>query len=69
MTLSREQLNFFGTFGYLLIRQLFSSEEIRKIIEGFEWSIQNYGEGKNHDVKIVPHFQGPLNIHQKCVLF
>ena len=60
MTLSREQLNFFGTFGYLLIRQLFSSEEIRKIIEGFEWSIQNYGEGKNHDGKNRTTFPGPI---------
>ena len=49
MTLSKKQLNFFDTFGYLLVRQLFSSKEIEKIIEGFEWSIQNYAGGKNHD--------------------
>ena len=37
MTLSQEQLNFFDTFGYLLVRQLFSPDETEKIIEGFEW--------------------------------
>ena len=60
MTLSQEQLNFFDTFGYLLIRQLFSPDEMRKIIEGFEWSIQNYGEGKNHDGKNRTTFPGPI---------
>ena len=60
MTLSREQLNFFDTFGYLLIRQLFSPSEMEKIIEGFEWSIQNYGGGKNHDGKNRTTFPGPI---------
>ena len=40
MTLNQKQLNFFDTFGYLLIQQLFSPAETKKIIEGFEWSIQ-----------------------------
>ena len=30
MTLSQEQLNLFDTFGYLLVRQLFSPEENRE---------------------------------------
>ena len=60
MTLSREQLNFFDTFGYLLIRQLFSPDEMGEIIEGFEWSIQNYGEGRNHDGKNRTTFPGPI---------
>ena len=60
MTLSREQLNFFDTFGYLLIRQLFSPSEMEKIIEGFEWSIQNYGGGKNHDGENRTTFPGPI---------
>ena len=60
MTLSREQLNFFDTFGYLLMRQLFSPSEMEKIIEGFEWSIQNYGGGKNHDGKNRTTFPGPI---------
>ena len=62
MTLSQGQLSFFDTFGYLLIRQLFSSDEMGKIIEGFEWSIQNYGGGKNHNgtsrtmfLKLIEH--------------
>ena len=33
---TQEQLNFFDTFGYLLVRQLFSPEDTEKIIEGFE---------------------------------
>jgi hypothetical protein len=33
---SQGQVNFFNTFGYLLIRQLFSPDETEKIIEGFE---------------------------------
>ena len=60
MTLSQEQLNFFDTFGYLLIRQFFSSEEISKIIKGFEWAIQNYGGGKNHDGTSRTTFPGPI---------
>ena len=60
MTLSQEQLNFFDTFGYLLIRQLFSPGEMEKIIEGFEWSIQNYGGGKNHDGENRTTFPGPI---------
>ena len=60
MTLSQKQLNFYDTFGYLLIRQLFSPDEMGKIIEGFEWSIQNYGEGKNHDGKNRTTFPGPI---------
>ena len=61
MTLSQEQLNFFDTFGYLLVRQLFSPEETEKIIEGFEWSIQNCGGGKNHDGTSRTMFGGPID--------
>ena len=39
MELTQEQLDFFDTFGYLMIPQLFSLEETDKIIDGFEWSI------------------------------
>ena len=60
MTLSQEQLNFFDTFGYLLARQLFSPDETEKIIEGFEWSIQNCGAGKNHDGTSRTMFGGPI---------
>ena len=61
MTLSQEQLNFFDTFGYLLVRQLFSPDETEKIIEGFEWSIQNCGGGKNHDGTSRTMFGGPID--------
>ena len=60
MTLSQEQLNFFDTFGYLLIHQFFSPEETEKIIEGFEWSIQNCGGGKHHDGTSRTMFGGPI---------
>ena len=39
MELTQEQLDFFDTFGYLMIPQLFSLEETDKIIDGIEWSI------------------------------
>ena len=61
MTLSQEQLNFFDTFGYLLVHQLFSREETEKIIEGFEWGIQNCGGGKNHDGTSRTTFASPLD--------
>ena len=63
MKLSKEQQNFFDTFGYLLIPQLFSPEETEKIIENFEWSIQNCGGGKNHDGSRRTMFPGPIEHH------
>ena len=36
MELSQQQLNFFHTFGYLLIQQAFSGPETSKIINAFE---------------------------------
>ena len=59
MTLTQKQVDFFDTFGYLLIRQLFSPDETEKIIEGFEWSIQNCG-GKNHDGSTRTMFLKPI---------
>ncbi len=63
MKLSKEQQNFFETFGYLLIPQLFSPEETEKIIENFEWSIQNRGGGKDHDGSRRTMFPGPIEHH------
>ena len=60
MTPSQEQLNFFDTFGYLLIRQLFSPDEMGNIIEGFEWSIQNCGGGQNHNGTSRTMFLKPI---------
>ena len=63
MKLTQEQLGFFDTFGYLMIPQLFSQDETDKIIQGFEWSIQNGGRGKNHDGSTRTMFLGPIEHH------
>ena len=63
MKLTQEQLDFFDTFGYLMIRQLFSQDETDKIIQGFEWSIQNCAGGKNHDGSTRTMFLGPIEHH------
>ena len=63
MILSKEQLNFFDTFGYLLVRQLFSPTETEKIIEGFEWSIQKCRGGGNHDGSSRTMIGGPIEHH------
>ena len=60
MQLSKEQKNFFQTFGYLAIPQLFSEAETEQIIDGFEWSIQNCGGGKEHDGTSRTMFGGPI---------
>ena len=63
MKLTQEQLDFFDTFGYLMIRQLFSQDETDRIIQGFEWSIQNCAGGKNHDGATRTMFLGPIEHH------
>ena len=63
MKLTQEQLAFFDTFGYLMIPQLFSQDETNKIIEVFEWSIQNRAGGKNHDGSTRTMFLGPIERH------
>ena len=63
MKLTQEQLDFFDTFGYLMIPQLFSQDETNKIIEVFEWSIQNRAGGKNHDGSTRTMFLGPIERH------
>ena len=47
----------------MLIRQLFSPEETEKIIEGFEWSIQNWCGGKDPDRTTRIMFPGPIEHH------
>lgn len=49
MKLTDQQAAFFHTFGYLLVRQMFSPDEVNRITEAFEWSIQNWGGGDKHD--------------------
>ncbi len=63
MKLTQEQLDFFDTFGYLMIPQLFSTDETDKIIDVFEWSIQNCGGGENHDGSTRTMFLGPIERH------
>lgn len=60
MQLTQAQINFFHTFGYLAIPQLFSPAEVAEITEGFEWSIQNRGGGQNHDGSKRTMFGGPI---------
>ncbi|MDE0041323.1 MAG: hypothetical protein OXT74_04770 [Candidatus Poribacteria bacterium] len=63
MKLTQEQLDFFDTFGYLMIPQLFSKDETDGIIDVFEWSIQNCGGGENHDGSTRTMFLGPIERH------
>lgn len=60
MKLTQTQVNFFHTFGYLAIRQLFTPVEIARITEGFEWSIQQRGGGQTHDGSKRTMFGGPI---------
>ena len=69
MELSQQQLNFFHTFGYLLIRQVFPGSETSKIIDAFEWSIQNCVDGLEHDGSNRTMFPGPIEHHEDlCAL-
>jgi hypothetical protein len=49
MKLSEQQARFFKTFGYLVFPKLFSTEEMAEIARQFEYTIDNFGGGKNHD--------------------
>ncbi|MBX3012237.1 MAG: phytanoyl-CoA dioxygenase family protein [Caldilineaceae bacterium] len=60
MQLTQAQVNFFNTFGYLCIRQLFSPSEVAAITKGFEWSIQQRGGGNIHDGSKRTMFGGPI---------
>lgn len=60
MQLTQSQINFFNTFGYLAIPQLFSPAEVAQITAGFEWSIQHVGGGKVHDGSKRTMFGGPI---------
>ena len=45
MKLTEHQVNFFNTFGYLSIPNMFSPSEVEWITEEFEISIQEFGGG------------------------
>ena len=60
MQLTRQQLDFFTTFGYLHFPSLFSQGEITSISEEFEYSIQHFGRGDQHDGSNRTMFGGPI---------
>jgi len=60
MELTDKQRAFFDTFGYLVVRGLFSPAEVDHVTEAFEWSIQNCGGGKDHDGTARTMFGGPI---------
>ncbi len=60
MALTEQQVRFFNTFGYLGIKQMFSPDEISWIIKDFEFAIQEYGGGKNHDGSARTMFGAPI---------
>ena len=49
MNLSTEQQNFFATFGYLALPQLFTSDETTWITAEFEKVLNTRGNGEQHD--------------------
>ena len=60
MKLTDQQINFFHNFGYLMIPQLFSPEEMAWVIEEYENVLQNHAAGDVHDgsrrTMIVPSY-------------
>ena len=52
MQLSTQQLHFFNTFGYLVVRGLLSPAEVERVTDAFEWTMQNWGGGHDHDMEI-----------------
>jgi hypothetical protein len=65
MKLTEQQIDFFHTFGYLYFPGLFSADEAESIIDEFEYTIQNFGGGKNHDGSKRTMFGGPIEHHPK----
>ena len=69
MELSRAQIRFFKSFGYLYFPQLFAPDEIAWITEEFERSIQAYGNGAQHDGSKRTMFGGPIEHRERlCTL-
>lgn len=60
MKLTSRQRAFFGTFGYLVVRQLLSPSRVERVIEAFEWSIQTWGGGEGHDGSKRTMFGGAI---------
>ena len=69
MKLNQQQIHFFHTFGYLIVRRAFSPFETAQIVEAFEWSIQNFSGGMEHDGSRRTMFPGPIEHHENlCAL-
>ena len=49
MYLTEQQLNFFHTFGFVHVPQLFNPDEVAWITEEFEHVLNTYGKGDGHD--------------------
>lgn len=60
MQLTDQQVAFFNTFGYLVVRELFTPAEVEKIIQAFDWSIQHWGGGDIHDGSKRTMLAGPI---------
>jgi hypothetical protein len=48
MKLTEQQVAFFKTFGYLVVRELLTPTEVETVTQAFDWSIQNWGGGDKH---------------------
>ncbi len=60
MKLTDQQTSFFDHFGYLVIRQLLAPDEVDRVTDAFEWSMQNWGGGDDHDGTKRTMFVGPI---------
>ena len=69
MALTQQQRQFFDTFGYLVVRRLLSADWVERITAAFEWSIENWGGGSDHDGTRRTMFGGPIeHIPDMCAL-
>ncbi len=69
MELSKPQVRFFNTFGYLGLPALFTREEMGWINDEFETAIQNFGGGRNHDGSTRTMFGAPIERTERlCTL-
>ena len=60
MQLSAQQINFFNTFGYLVVRGLLRPAEVERGTDAFEWTMQNWGGGRDHDGSTRTMIAGPI---------
>ncbi|MBT4099106.1 MAG: hypothetical protein HOM68_06755 [Gemmatimonadetes bacterium] len=69
MQLTEPQRQFFDRFGYLVIRGLLSPDEVEQVTSAFEWSINHWGAGEEHDGSRRTMFGGPIeHAPQMCAL-